>query len=325
MERKDLLTEKNYRWIYTYDYALESVWEEWRSEAGNTGWIEEEAEAVLKRTRPGLKSYILLTDSHFAFNGTWDDTVSSMKELCSGTDISGIIHLGDMTDGLLPLDRTLEIEGRVLSDMESLGVPLFLVPGNHDYNYFKGNPELRYPERLRFYSDLNDEKIRFIFIDSFDPKESVRYGFPGYCIHWLDDTLKNMPEGFSAVIFSHLTPLVRLQAWTDNIRNRAGLIEVLDRHAEKIICYINGHNHCDQLFNDLKNGQFPLISINCAKCEYFTEHKPEGSEVPVRRLGDRTQESFDIMQVDGSRKEIYFTRFGAGRDRMVKDHRAEWL
>lgn len=321
----DLLTDKNYRWIYTYDYAPDSVWEEWRSGDINPGWIEEEASAVSKRVMPGLKNYILLTDSHFVYNGTWEDTVSSMRAVSERVKINGIIHLGDMTDGLLPLDKTLEIESRVKADMESIGVPVYLAPGNHDYNYFKDNPEIKYPEPLRFYKDLEDEKLRFIFIDSFDPKENVRYGFQGYCIYWLDSVLKQMPEGYSSLVFSHLTPLVRLQAWTDNIRNRNALIEVLDSHAERIIAYINGHNHCDHLFNGLKNKQFPIISINCAKCEYFTEHKPEGAVVPMRRLGDRTQESFDIMQVDGSGSELHFIRFGAGSDRIVADHRAEWL
>ncbi len=325
MDSLDLITDKNYRWIYTYDYAPESVWDEWHGNTDNSKWIETEAKAVAGRVKRGLRSFILLTDSHFVYNGTWDDTLLSMKAITERIELSGIIHLGDMTDGLLPLNKTLEIEKKLISDMESMGVPLYIVPGNHDYNYFKGNPEIKYPEPLRFYKDFNDEKLRCIFIDSFDPKEDVRYGFPGQSIYWLNETLKSMPESYSTVIFSHLTPLVRLQAWTDNIRNRAGLIEVLDAHADRIIAFINGHNHCDHLFNDLKNGQFPIISINCAKCEYFTEHKPSGAVVPVRRLGDRTQESFDILQIDAESKELYFTRFGAGQDRLVREHKAEWV
>ena len=103
-----------------------------------------------------------------------------------------------------------------------------------------------------------------------------------------------------------------------------GLIDVLDRYAGKILAFINGHNHCDQLFNELKNQCFPIISINCAKCEYFTEHKPEGAEVPFRRLGDRTQESFDVMNIDGENRRLKFFRFGAGRDRVVENGKAAW-
>ena len=319
-----LITTADQRWIYTYDYAPESVWEPWRDSVGGSSWIEDEAAAVVSRLRGRSAAWLLLADSHFTVNGTWEDTVASMRAIAERVTISGIIHLGDLTDGMLPLARTVEIEQRCISDMESLGVPVYITPGNHDYNYFRSNPEIRYPSRPQYYVDLPEQCVRFIFIDSFDPRESVRYGFTDYCIHWLEACLRQLPEGSSAIIFSHMPPLVRLQAWTDNIRNREKLIAVLDEYADRILAFINGHNHCDLLFNELYNGMFPVISINCAKCEYFTEHKPEGAEVPFRRLGDRTQESFDIMQVDAERGEISFTRFGAGRDRIVREHHAFW-
>ncbi len=320
----DLKTEKNYKWIYTYDYAPESRWEPWRESVPKEKWVDKEADAVVNRLKEGLDSYILLADSHFTYNGTWEDTFASLKTVSERTKIKGIIHLGDMTDGLLPLNKTTDIEKACIEDMKSLGTELYLVPGNHDYNYFKGNPEIKYPETPQYYIDDNDQKIRLIFIDSFDPKEEVRYGFSQECINWLDKTLEELPNDYNAIIFSHLTPLVRLQAWTKDIRNRNDLIAVLDKHADRILAFINGHNHCDHIFNDLKNGKFPIISINCAKCEYFTEHKPAGAVVPERRLGDRTQESFDIMQIDPAKKEIYLTRFGAGSDRIVRNHKAEW-
>lgn len=322
---------RNDRWIYTYDYAPDSVWEKWRdsvyADAGEKecpGWIQEEAGKVTGRLKTGLPTWLLLADSHFTYNGTWNDTAASMQACAERIKLAGIIHLGDLTDGLLPAGKTKEITDRVINDMRKIAAPLYLVPGNHDYNYFRGNPEIIYPENPQYYIDDASQKLRMIFIDSFDPKERFRYGFTDYCIHWLEAVLNLMPEDYAAIVFSHVTPLVRLQAWTDQIRNREKLIAVLDRFADRILAFVNGHNHCDHLFNDLHNGQFPIISVNCAKCEYFTEHKPEGAVVPYRRLGDRTQESFDLMQVDTADRRIYFTRFGAGRDRAVIDHKAVW-
>lgn len=327
-----MATDKNYKWIYTYDYAPDSVWEPWRDNDGEPGWIRQEAEAVAGRVQAAtdkMLTFALMADSHFAFNGTWEDTVRSLKALgravADKSPLDGIIHLGDLSDGLLPLKQTWEIEERCIEDMKSLNVPIYLTLGNHDYNYFHGNPEVTYPDRPQYYVDYDKQKLRLIFIDSFDPREPVRYGFTTYCIHWLDANLRQMPEGYNAIIFSHVPPLVRLQAWTKDIRNRTGLIEVLNKYADRILAFINGHNHCDLIFNDLKNGQFPVISINCAKCECFTDHKPEGAVVPGRRLGDRTQESFDIMQVDVHGRKIFFTRFGAGSDRIVEDCRARFI
>lgn len=324
----------NEKWVYTYDYAPDSVWDKWREKTDRRpDWIEAEAEEVTGRVRANplaasidrLMTFLLLTDSHFTYNGTWDDTVSSMRVLSMRIRFDGIIHLGDLSDGLLPMEGTKVIVDRCVSDMESLGIPLYIVPGNHDYNYFRKNPDVYYPEKPQYYADRPEHMLRMIFIDSFDPKEPVRYGFTDYCIHWLEAALRTLPEGYCALVFSHLPPLVRLQAWTKNIRNREKLIEVLDRYSDKILAYINGHNHCDLLFNDLHNGRFPVISINCAKCEYFTEHKPEGAVVPYRKLGDRTQESFDILQVDTVGRKMFFTRFGAGDDRIVTDGCARWI
>ena len=342
------ISENNYKWIYTYDYAPDSVWDEWRTNSGVPEWIAEEASDVMARVYSGLPCFVLLSDSHFAYNGTWEDTVrcigviahtiksEELLALEKGTEsqdvdghfiqgLRGIIHLGDLSDGLLSLDRTKAIEERCIKDMQSIGVPLYLTPGNHDYNYFRGNPEVCYPATPQYYVDYDAIKLRMIFIDSFDPKEQVRYGFTDYCIHWLDAALRSMPEGFVSIIFSHVPPLVRLQAWTKDIRNRNKLMDVLNAYADKILAFINGHNHCDLLYNELHNGKFPVISINCAKCEYFLEHKPEGAHVPERALGDRTQESFDIMQIDTANRKLYFTRFGAGEDRMVEGGKAMYL
>lgn len=328
-----LLAGKNEKWIYTYDYAPDSIWDKWREAGDVSGWIAKEADAVAERAqviesgngRQGLLTYLLLADSHFTYNGTWDDTVASMRVLGERLPLDGVVHLGDLTDGLLPLASTKELEKQCIDDMKSVGVPVYIVPGNHDYNYFRGNKEIKYPSTPQYYIDEPGQNLRLIFIDSFDPKEKLRYGFTEYCIHWVESVLYMMPQDYAAIIFSHVPPIKQLHAWSDWIRNSHLLMPVLDKYADRILAYINGHSHCDHLFNDLHNGQFPIISINCAKCEYFLEHKPEGAVVPYRRLGDRTQESFDIMQVDTKKREIYFTRFGAGQDRAVINHKAVWV
>jgi hypothetical protein len=223
------------------------------------------------------------------------------------------------------LVRTKAFEKIIKDDLNSLGAPICIVPGNHDYNYFKGNPEIVYPETPRFCADFDKQKLRLIFIDSFDPKETLRYGFTDECIIWLDSVLNGLQDDRAALIFSHLPPLVRLQAWVKDMRGREGLMGVLNKYADRIMAFINGHNHCDLLFNDLYNGKFPVISVNCAKCEYFLEHKPQGAVTPHRELGGRTQESFDIMTIETTKREIYFTRFGAGSDRVVKNGKAVFV
>jgi hypothetical protein len=119
-----------------------------------------------------------------------------------------------------------------------------------------------------------------------------------------------MPEGYRALIFSHLPPLVELQVWTDHIRGGAELVEILGRH--RIAAYLNGHNHADHVHRGLS---FPIISIGCAKPEYFLEYKPAGSTRPMRRLGEASQELWDALLVSPGGERLEFLRFGAGEDR----------
>lgn len=325
----------NEKWIYTYDYAPGQIWEPWRTSGVMAGWMNDEASDVSKRANnhisSGSLSFVLLTDNHYTVNGTWQDTREAIRLLRKKITLSGVIHLGDFTDGMVSRERTKEFVGYIFEDFSRLGLDCRAALGNHDCNYFKNNPDrLTLREQCELYLqgneprytvDYKDHKLKMIFIDSYDANEQLKYGFSLECIEWLERVLWLTPDDWSVIVFSHLTPLVQLQVWTKELRNSAAMMAVLNRHSDKILAYINGHNHCDHLYND---GRFPVISVNCAKCEYFLEHKPTGAVVPYRRLGDVSQESFDIMTIDPGKGEIHFTRFGAGSDRIVRNGRAEW-
>lgn len=321
---RDIESSPNYRWIYTYDYAPNQVWEKWRDKIASDEWIVNECARVSGKIDKSILNFALLTDSHYVQNGTWSDTITCLHKLDEEINLNGIIHLGDLSDGMLTLEETNDIVDKVKSDMNSIGKPVYITPGNHDYNYFRGNPDLLYPEKPQYFVDYQKDNLRLIFIDSFDPKEPIRYGFTEYCIHWLESVLYSMPKHYKAIIFSHVPPLVRLQTWTSNIRNRHLLIDVLNKYAENILAFLNGHTHCDHLFNDLHNGKFPIVAINNSKCECFLDHKPNGGVTPYRELGTKNQESFDIMSIDTRKRKVYFTRFGAGDDRFIEKGQAKW-
>lgn len=96
----------------------------------------------------------------------------------------------------------------------------------------------------------------------------------------------------------------------------------MNNHAGKILAFINGHNHADLLDNE---EGFPIISMVNSKCEAFTEYKPEAFITPGRKLGELSQEAFDIMLVNTEKRQIRFARFGAGKNKEVTHGRAEWL
>lgn len=306
------------------------------AECGGKTWLKNEIRRIAERVNSlraaNELAFALLTDTHYTVNGTWEDTAFAIRQLHREIGFDGIIHLGDFTDGMVDRETTRYYTGLVLDSLKQCGVPVWAAIGNHDTNYFKNNPD-RFSlqeqcelylgiDEPRYSIDFADRKMRFIFLDSFDPEETLRYGYSDACIRWLKEQLESVPEDWQAIVFSHLAPVARLQYWAKELRGEKAIIEVLSGHAGKILAYIHGHNHADLLDN--AEG-FPIISIVNAKCEAFAEYKPQGAITPDRKLNDPSQEAFDIMLVSPENRRIRFVRFGAGKDKMVANGRAEWL
>lgn len=306
------------------------------SPAGNgiRPWLPPEAQRVAEQAlamrRPGEFAFALLTDTHYTVNGTWEDTLACVELLSRTIGFDGIIHLGDLTDGMVPGDVTRHYVETMLSGLRNCGAPVWLAIGNHDSNYFRNNPDrFTGKEQRELYLDGRDVRysvdmpgLRLVFLDSYDPDEQFRYGYSPECAAWFEQALAALPPGRPAIVFSHLPPVTRLQYWTSALRGEEEIMAVAKRHEKKILAWVNGHNHADRL----DNGEgFPIVSLANAKCEAFTERKTEGFITPERRLGDASQELWDVLLVNAAERSMRFVRFGAGRDRAVVNGKARWL
>lgn len=305
--------------------------EKGESHRSTPGWLTKEAESTCARAeavrRDGDAVFLLLTDSHYSTGCIWDDTVLSLKTVANKLMPDGIVCLGDLTDGMLSFRHTKGITEDILNDLKQICSPLYICLGNHDLNYFKGNPErmtrqtgarlILGDEQLWYFRDIPDRKLRMIFLDSFDPERNERYGFDEQEIIWLRKVLRKTPKGYKVLVFSHLTPLPENHVWSTDILNSSKAMHALEDFSKKkknsVIGWIYGHNHADQV---ISYRDFPLISIGCCKLEAFNEHKPEDAVTYTRKKGTRTQELWDILLVhsDGSMDLI---RFGAGKDRHI--------
>ena len=299
----------------------------------------EKLKAKIKKKKTGNSlCFALMADSHYTIGGTWEDTLASIKCMHGHIGFDGVIHLGDMTDGGVTAAATKKYAGKVIGDITSLNIPLYIAIGNHDTNYFRGNPEefsvreqcelylahndkntVRAAAEPWYYKDFPEQKLRLCFLHSFDARRDLRYGFSPECINWQKEILKNTPVDYNIIIFSHLTLLDKLQYWAETIRGGKELAAMLNAYNDKsqpgkILAFINGHNHTDHIYNDFS---FPIVSIGCAKPECFYENKPPGQFTPNRRLGDISQELWDAMVINPDEKSISFLRFGAGEDRFL--------
>lgn len=292
--------------------------------------VQEYREDTAKAAGNRPLAFFLLTDSHYTVGGTWEDTVRTMEAVNGAVRAEGCIHLGDATDGLVPAEITKEYVRRMQEEIRALGLPLYYAVGNHDYNYFRNNPE-RFGRQemyglylepgagsLWYYRDMPGHRLRLIFLESFDPAQKVRYGFPDEELDWLEEVLGELPQDWYAVVFSHVPPVPRLHYWSSEIRGSQRLTAILRgfqrRSGCKLMGFIHGHNHADQI--DLQEG-FPVISIGCGKCEYFTDKKPQGAETFARVRHTASQELWDVLLVSTETEELKFIRFGAGENRSV--------
>lgn len=287
----------------------------------------EEIEDTASKVKKELLAFCLLTDSHYTVNGTWEDTADNISKIIAKADINGIIHLGDFTDGMTSKKVTAAYTKRMLSDLAKNDLPVYLTLGNHDSNYFRGNKE-RFSieeqkqvfglEREYYYKDFTDQKLRCLFLSSYDINTPIRYGFTLEQVKWVEETLNETPDGYKVIIFSHEAPLDNLDYWARIIRYGHEMMDVLENYNaqenKQILAYIHGHTHAEHVY---RGASFPIISIGCNKCEYFPDKKPEGSHAYERVPGTVTQDLWDVLMIDSEGETLHFVRFGAGEDRAV--------
>jgi len=294
-------------------------------------WFEEEIADTLKKAEEVSKgdslSFCLLSDSHYTVNGTWEDTVNNIHRVLEKVSVDGIIHLGDFTDGMTSKKVTSAYVTSMIKNLKQNQVPLYVTLGNHDHNYFRGNPQQFSKEEMcrlfqienpYYYKDFATQKLRFLFLDSYDAKEPVRYGFSKEMVNWVEKTLEETPVGYKVVVFSHEAPMPHLDFWARLIRNGKALMAVLENYNAKegrqILAYIHGHTHGEHIY---RGSSFPIISVGANKCEYFPDKKPEGCSAYNRTPETVTQDLWDIMNINPKEEKIRFVRFGAGEDREV--------
>ena len=275
----------------------------------------------------------VLTDTHYTIGGNWPSIIANLRAILP-LPLDGVIHLGDFTDGSIEKISTKHYVNRMLADIEALKIPFYAVLGNHDANYFGGNNEVMdFDEQVSLYHTLTEPYkdnpgspyysfelpggVKCFALVGFDAHEEHRYGFDELQISWLRKELTLVPSNYKILIFSHIAPLLRLDAWAKKIRGSEELMNVLTVHQQQygnIMAFIHGHTHADYIYRECA---FPIVSIGCAKCEDMQAHKPPGFVTPRRVWGTYSQILFDVMVISPGINEIFFIRVGAGESRSL--------
>ena len=201
---------------------------------------------------------------------------------------------------------------------------------------------------LYYYVDNIPQKTRFIILNSNYAGEysvdgnglAVNNRFSTSCygqaqLDWLSSVALDMPEGYGALIFTHVPFNVTYTV------DKAQLIGIIDAYNGKkafsgsytagvngwsnssvnvnfsdakgeIIAVVAGHVHGDSV--DTDTASCPVITILSAGA---SANEPYNESAPVRTKGSDTETSFDIVTVNRKTRTIYCTRIGAGSDRSI--------
>ena len=199
---------------------------------------------------------------------------------------------------------------------------------------------------LYFYIDNKAQKTRFIILNSQYGGEysvdangcAVNNRFNVSCygqaqLDWLANEALDMPEGYGAVITSHVPPNItytvdKVQligiinayckkttysgsytAGVDGWTNNSVSVDFTDAKGE-IIAMFTGHVHQDTV--DTTTLACPLITIISAGAQV------NAGEIPEREFETDTETSFDVVTINRKTRTIYCTRVGSGRNRTIK-------
>lgn len=271
---------------------------------------------------------VVLSDVHYSTGCIWAQTARNISAVAAQVHPDAIVQLGDVSDGMTPIDVTLSFVTQVLGDLQRCGAPVYSCIGNHDTNYF-GNNEQRISKRdcARLYLnrdapwyfvDFPTSRMRLLFLDSFDQSRKQRYGFSWNQLLWVRTILRETPKDWKIVVFSHVPPCAEIHYWSDVILNGPNLIRALEARNRafpgSVMAFVHGHSHVDQIY---RRYSFPIVSIGCAKFEDFEECKPEGSYTPNREMDSLSQDLWDVIVIKAQDGTLHMIRFGAGEDREV--------
>ena len=301
-------------------------------------WFRREIEkksAEIEKIRKSFKNpltLLLIADSHYTVNGTWDDTATNVNEMAKAVHYDGIVHLGDLTDGMLSKGLTEKYAKKIISDLRNTGCPVYVTIGNHDNNYFK-NPlhvyskeEMRdvyeIPKRskdyLDYYIDIKDKGIRLIFVESFNNNRFFRYGYDMAQLMWLKKAIKSAKKGTKFLIFTHDTPDGRYDCISVHTLNGKAFIKILEHYnglnGYKILGLFYGHTHADFVSKDY---EFPMVSVNSCKLEFFKKFKPRGAVRWYKQENSVRQDSWDTLILEPETGRMELVRFGAGENRHI--------
>jgi 3',5'-cyclic AMP phosphodiesterase CpdA len=178
--------------------------------------------------------FLVVNDTHFVDKKCADWLERVIKQMKAHKEKPTLcLHLGDLSDHGKPA----ELEP-VRDAFKGLGLPVYYVPGNHDY--LEDNDRKAYddlvPKSLNYHFDHGG--VQFVGIDSTEGKKAALTYVQKDALKYLDDTLPKLDRKKPTILFTHfpLGPTIVVRPKNAD--------EVLARFKEyNLRAVFNGHYH----------------------------------------------------------------------------------
>ncbi len=202
-----------------------------------------------------------------------------------------------------------------------------------------------------YYVDFPENKLRFVFLCTnaykLNREEKIFrkiYGMLDEQIEWLGETLLSTPTDYVTFVCSHIHPFNNNKSNPNvskeapryapngqmNAQNSVEMLKAFKNGASfefngksydftdkkgTLAVWLFGHDHGD-VYTKWEDINFVEVASQTA---YIPQLWDSLGEYPTPRdMGTVSEDAWDAVVVKTSERKIYFTRFGAGKDRVVE-------
>ena len=316
------------------------------------GEVEDTIEKVNSLITPDSLAFVLVTDIHYKSVNkkskkptdiTYQRMLANMKAVLDKTYVSFVLNLGDDTDGnYIDMYDLRMVSKYVTEGLLGLNKPYYRVLGNHDTNHYA--KKLLDVETMRkYYLDYLDRYDNLVFNPDSDgteyyldiPEKNIRmivlntqygeiFAYSASTGRWLNEVA--LDTDYTILLAEHLSCITTMNMNASPIKNRETVKRALKDHKRSPIIQLCGHSHCDYSFTDGDPKYSPWLTVFCNLQRCTRRRQYDIGDITVGHTGGKfgcphrtgetlSEDCWEVVVINPSKRKINLVRFGAGEDR----------
>jgi len=252
---------------------------------------------------------VQISDVHFdskAKNGSkrmieysGDLLKDAISQVNNSADVNAVVFSGDVVN-----HSNKNEFWKFLNTANSLKIPWYYAPGNHDVGILGGVSKLEIAcffnknahclsKNSLYYSYSPNKNFLILFLDGVIDNEITANGyFPKQELDWLNNQLKNNPDK-KVIIVQHFPVVEPFKSVTHRVRNAVEYLEIIDKYSN-VVAILSGHYHAAKI-TQRKN----VLHISTPS---LVEYPHSFRTIKITKLNNGTK--FEIKLVETNLKDV---------------------